>query len=94
NTHVTYFQLYSKMKDVENCIATLKKMLPALRKKWDTSNSRLYTHIKTKQTGTETEEAEYNQFYNVFVDMLKNDPENELDFIKDHPEFIELLREK
>ncbi|MEG0502527.1 MAG: helix-turn-helix transcriptional regulator [Cellulosilyticaceae bacterium] len=93
NTYVTYFQLYTKMKDVENCIATLKKMLPALRKKWDISNSRLYTHIKMKQTGTETEEAEYNQFYTAFVDMLRNDPENELDFIKNRPEFIELLKE-
>lgn len=87
NTHVAYFQLYIKLKDTENCLATLEKMLPALRKKWDTSASRLYTHIKTKGT----KDAESEQFYSAFIDMLINDPENDLDFIKNHPDFLQLL---
>lgn len=89
NTHVAYFQLYIKLKDTENCLATLKKMLPAIRKKWDASASRLYTHIKTK----ETEDAKNEQFYSAFIDMLKNDSENDLDFIKNHPDFLELLNQ-
>lgn len=89
NTHVVYFQLYIKLKDTENCLATLQKMLPVLRKKWDTSASRLYTHIKTQ----ETEDPEPEQFYSAFIDLLKNVPENDLDFIKSHPDFLRLLNQ-
>ncbi|MGL4798304.1 MAG: helix-turn-helix domain-containing protein [Cellulosilyticaceae bacterium] len=87
NTYVTYFQLYTRQKDVEGTLATIKKMLPAIRKKWDTSESKLYRHIEKK----EVEDAEHQQFSQVFIDLLKNDPNNDLDFVKGHPQFVELL---
>ncbi|MGL5675582.1 MAG: hypothetical protein ACRDDX_04165 [Cellulosilyticaceae bacterium] len=89
NTYVTYFQLYTRQKDVEGTLATLKEMLPVIRKKWDTSESKLYRHIKQK----EVEDAEHQQFSQVFIDLLKNDPNNDLDFVKDHPQFVELLHQ-
>lgn len=90
NSHVAYFQLYTSQKDADNFIITLSKMVNAMSKKWDSSKSRLYKHIKTK----ENEDGFTEQFRSNFINMLKNDKSDELDFVKDNEEFYKLLNEQ
>lgn len=87
NAYTTYFQLYSTMRDEQNCILTLKKLLPALKNKWDLSSSRLYKHIKTK----EDKLSENEQFAESYMELIKNSIENELDFLKGNDEFRKLI---
>lgn len=90
NSHVAYFQLYTSQKDPDNFIVTLRNMVNAMSKKWDSSKSRLYKHIKTK----ENEDGFVEQFRSNFINMLKNDKSDELDFVKDNEEFYKLLNDK
>ena len=87
NSYVPYFQIYSIQKNEEKLIETLEKMIPSVKTTWDTSKTRLYKHIKKKDTN----EQEYNQFFETFLEMLKSDPDGNLKFVKENPKFIELL---
>lgn len=87
NSHVAYFQLYLSQKDPDNFIVTLRNMVNAMSRKWDSSKSRLYKHIRTK----ENEEGVTEQFRSSFINMLKNDKSHELDFVKDNEEFYNII---
>lgn len=87
NSHVAYFQLYLSQKDPDNFIVTLRNMVNAMSRKWDSSKSRLYKHIRTK----ENEEGVTEQFQSSFINMLKNDKSHELDFVKDNEEFYNII---
>ncbi len=56
-------------------------------KKWEPSKSKLYKHIKKKGD----EEGFNEQLLSNFVNILKNDKSEELDFLKDNDEFNNLL---
>ena len=56
-------------------------------KRWDPSKSKLYRHIKDKRE----EEGFNEQLLSNFVNILKNDSDGELDFLKDNDEFNNLL---
>lgn len=87
NTNAAYLQLYSSLKEEEGVIDTLEKMLPLIDKKWEISKTRLYRHIKKKGT----KGGERVDFLEAFVDMLKNDGDGSLDFVKENPRFQALL---
>ncbi len=87
NSYSAYFQLYSVQKDEANLISTLKKMIPELKKPWDISKSRLYKHIKPKESKSESNEV----FLSIFLNALKNDKDNELEFLKGNKEFLEII---
>lgn len=88
NSYTGHLQFYTAQKDTKNCISTLKKMLPAMKEKWDISTSPLYKHIKAKNT----KDGFNEQLLSAFIDSLKND-NNELSFLKEDKEFWELLKE-
>ena len=89
NTHGTYFLLYAAQKDKENSIRVLKDMLPSVKKYWDISDSKLYQHVRAK-----TDEEENRQrIGNIFIDLIKKDQNNDLEFLRDEPEFQKLLEE-
>lgn len=87
NSYAAYFYLYSVEKDADNLIPILDKMLTSMRKKWDMSNSKLYKHIKHKENKGDSNEI----FFSSFLNALKNDKDNELEFLKDNNEFLELI---
>ncbi|WP_297713010.1 helix-turn-helix transcriptional regulator [Clostridium sp.] len=87
NSYAVYFQLYTIQKDQEKLIEILEKMIPSLKKAWDTSKTRLYRHIKKKDIN----EQEHNQFVQTFLEMLKNDVDGSLGFVKENPKFVEIL---
>lgn len=89
NTHVTYFQLYAVLKDKENCIRVLKDMLPSMRKSWDISESKLYQHIRSRKN----EEESQPKIGSIFIDLIKKDSDNDLEFLRNEPEFQSLLEE-
>lgn len=87
NSYATYFQLYTIQKDQDKLIEVLEKMIPALKISWDTSKSRLYKNIKKKDIN----EQENNQFVQTFLEMIKNDVDGSLSFVKENPRFVEIL---
>nr|WP_242633143.1 hypothetical protein [Clostridium perfringens] len=87
NSYSGYFEVYKAEKDVENFLLVLKKILDVMGKRWDPSKSKLYRHIKDKRE----EEGFNEQLLSNFVNILKNDKSEELDFLKDNDEFHELL---
>lgn len=89
NSVVGYWQLYTSQKDVDNCILVLKKMLLAMSQKWNISKSTLYKHIKIKDNNEDFHE----KFVSNFVKALKSDRDDDLKFLKDNKEFLDLLNE-
>ncbi|MDU4883218.1 helix-turn-helix domain-containing protein [uncultured Clostridium sp.] len=87
NSYAAYFQLYTTQKDQEKLIELLEKMIPALKNEWDISKTRLYRHIKKKDIN----EQEHKQFVQIFLEMLKNDVDESLSFVKENPRFVEIL---
>lgn len=87
NSYAAYFQLYTTQKDQEKLIELLEKMIPALKNEWDISKTRLYRHIKKKDIN----EQEHKQFVQIFLEMLKNDVDGSLSFVKENPRFVEIL---
>lgn len=87
NSQLPYFLLYTTLKDKENTILTIEKMLLSMKKWWDISTTTLYQHITKK----EVEVEEHNLFFDLYLDGLKKDSDGTLDFVKDDPRFIELL---
>ncbi|VYT61556.1 helix-turn-helix domain-containing protein [Clostridium tertium] len=87
NSYAAYFHLYSVQKDADNLIPILDKMLTSIRKKWDISKSKLYKHIKPKEYKDESSEI----FFSTFLNALKNDKDNELEFLKDNERFLNIL---
>lgn len=86
NSYGAYFEFYCKNKDPEKTIEALKNMLDALLERWQPSKSPLYKHIKDGQDSFSQE------MYAYIVNHILHDPDHELDFIKDHPDFIILLK--
>ncbi|STB11482.1 helix-turn-helix domain-containing protein [Clostridium perfringens] len=87
NSYSGYFEVYKAEKDVENFLLVLNKILDVMGKRWDPSKSKLYRHIKDKRE----EEGFNEQLLSNFVNILKNDSDGELDFLKDNDEFNNLL---
>lgn len=87
NSYSAYFQLYSVQKDEVNLISTLRKMITEMKNPWDISKSRLYKHIKPKESKGESNEI----FISTFLNALKNDKDNDLEFLKDNKEFLEII---
>lgn len=87
NSYSGYFEVYKAEKDVENFLLVLKKILDVMGKKWEPLKSKLYKHIKSKGD----EEGFNEQLLSNFVNILKNDKSEELDFLKDNDEFNNLL---
>lgn len=87
NSYSGYFEVYKAEKDVENFLLVLNKILDVMGKKWEPSKSKLYKHIKSKGD----EEGFNEQLLSNFVNILKNDSDGELDFLKDNDGFHELL---
>lgn len=87
NTYVAYFQLYIELKDEENFIITLKKMINKMKEGYDISKSNLYKNIKVKSD----DKSFMGAFIKSFINSLKNDDDNELEFLKENKEFLELL---
>lgn len=87
NSHIGYFELYKSEKDAENFVPVLKKMLDSMGKKWEPSKAKLYKHIKPKKN----EDGFNEQLLSNFINMLKNDKSEELDFLKDNEEFQKLI---
>lgn len=80
-----YFQLYTSLKKEAELINTLEKMLNSLQKPWDTSKTALYSHLDSKDSPIG------RQFLDAMINQLKTDPEGELAFVKDNPDFIKLI---
>lgn len=89
NSYVAYLQLYTEQKDTDNCLSVLKRMLPAMSKKWDISKSILYKHLKSK----DSEDNLNEKFVLSFIKTLKSGKDNELSFLKDNKEFLDLLNQ-
>ncbi|WP_195987332.1 helix-turn-helix transcriptional regulator [Clostridium sp. D53t1_180928_C8] len=89
NSYVSYFQLYIKQKDEEKCVEVIKKILRALKNKWDISSSMLYKNINKK----EGQEGINKIFLLNFINMLESSCDKELSFLKNNEEFIKILKE-
>lgn len=89
NSYSGYLNLYTEQKDAKNCITTLKKLLPSMKEKWDISKSPLYKHIKKKHSENEFGE----QLLSTFINTLKNNKDDELSFLKDNEEFLDLINQ-
>ena len=76
NSYSGYFEVYKAEKDVENFLLVLKKILDVMGKRWNPSKSKLYRHIKDKRE----EEGFSEKLFSSFVNMLKNDNSEELNF--------------
>lgn len=87
NSYAAYFHLYSVQKDADNLIPILDKMLTSMKSTWDISKSKLYKHIKPKEHKDHSNEI----FLSSFLNALKNDKDNELEFLRDNKEFLELI---
>lgn len=82
-----YFEIYLHQKDEENMIDTLEKMLFSLHSTWSLLNTKLYSHIKKKETTSNVR----TQFSNAILEMMKSDTDGRLAFVKENPRFIELI---
>lgn len=87
NSYAAYFQLYTTQKDEDKTIEILEEMIPSLKISWDTSKTKLYKHMKKKDTN----EKEHRHFFESFLDMIKNDVDGSLSFVKENPKFVKLL---
>ncbi|MEF9953610.1 MAG: hypothetical protein RR838_13675, partial [Clostridium sp.] len=88
NTYASYFNLYSKLKDEENTIRTLEKLLLSSSNMWDISNTKLYSHINPKNNSIQDK----NIFHQCIINLIKNDPDGNLHFIEDKDKLNELLK--
>lgn len=87
NSHLPYFLIYTTLKDKENTILTIEKMLLSMKKRWDTSATTLYKHIPKKPVV----DQEHNMFFTMYLDSIKKDSDGTLEFLKDDSRLIELL---
>ncbi len=85
NSYGAHFQLYSALKQRIKAVKVLIPMLKSLTKKWDTSESPLYRHIKTK----EIEKTFGPKLQKTLVESLLNDKDTQ--YIKDNPEIKPLI---
>ena len=85
NSYVAHFQLAVSKKDENRCIELLKSMFAAMSTKWNINNSPLYRHIKTKEDNAPMGE----QFLPVLIAGVEND--EELEFLRDNPEYLKLI---
>lgn len=83
--YAAYFQLYNSFKKEKELICILEKMLKSLNKPWDTKKTGLYSHLDSKESPVS------KQFLDAIVTQLKTNPDGELDFVKNNPEFIKLI---
>lgn len=85
NSTVGYFQLAILEKNEDEFIISVKDMLDKMKAPWDISKSKLYSHIKTKS------ERVGEEFISNFIESLKVDKDNELEFVKDSEEFQRII---
>ena len=86
NSYVAHFQLYSAMKNKDKMLKILQPMLKSLAKKWEISKSPLYRHIQTK----EVDQAFGSNLQKVILQSMDTDEVTA--FLKDEPEFQELIK--
>lgn len=89
NQYVAQFGLSIVQKDARICISILRKMLPAMLKKWNMKQSPLYGHIKEKDSNENTGEL----FLTKILEELENPNSREYDFLHKAPEFQKFLIE-
>ncbi len=86
NVDYLFLNHYIKIKDKNGAIDCLQNIFESMSKTIDFSEKFLYRHIKTKKEGT----TDLIAF--VISDMIENDPENELEFIKQDERFKEVAK--
>lgn len=80
------FRIAAVLADKDRCIGALKKLLAAMRQRWELSKSPLYKHIQTEEDGYALTE----QMTASFAAGLKNDPT--IEFLRKEPEFMGLIK--
>lgn len=85
-SYIAPFQLSVAQKKAADCIEILEKMLPALQRKWNTTDSLLYKHIRKKSGEAYTQ----NVLLSMIIHELQTD--QEFDFLRSHPGFLKLMR--
>ncbi len=85
--YINHFLYYFAIKDEENSILLLQKLLKALKQPWNPNQSVLYQHMKTK----EPKQHSYTIISDSIMKSLYND--DEADFLKENPLFKELLQD-
>lgn len=86
-SYVAQFLLSVSQKDIAACIALLKKMLPAAKKKWIPSHSPLYRHIPEKENSFSLNEALLSKL----ISSFENTSNQEYDFLREDPEFQKFI---
>lgn len=89
NSYVADFQIAVVQKDTDGCIAVLKKMLPAIQKKWNIADSPLYCHIPQKEHPENLGDLMLPKILSELEDIR----EHEYDFLRSCPDFNRFLSE-
>ncbi|MEG0566914.1 MAG: helix-turn-helix transcriptional regulator [Clostridium sp.] len=89
NTFSSYFHLYSKLQDEDNTINSLKNLLESSCNMWDISNTKLYSHLNSKDHSIQDK----NIFHQCIINIIQNDPDGSLEFIKDKSKLEKLLKQ-
>lgn len=87
NSYVAHFQLYSATRNQAKFLQILSPMLKSLTKKWEVSKSPLYQHIPPK----EVDQAFGPNLQKVILRSMDTDEVTA--FLRDNPEFQELIEE-
>ena len=87
NKYIGHYQIAIETKDTKKSIDTLKVMLPSIKKLWTISSSPLYKHIKPKDVDNKMGLMMLNSI------IRELETSEEVEFLKNDPEFIELLND-
>lgn len=84
--YVAKLELAVKKQDEDKCITILQKILPAMKEKWNPSDSPLYRHLGGNDTSAFSKKVE---------DTLRNDLKTggEFSFLRENEEFKRLMKE-
>ncbi|MEG2892288.1 MAG: helix-turn-helix transcriptional regulator [Clostridium sp.] len=88
NTYASYFNLYTKLEDEKNTITILEKLLESSSKMWDISNTKLYSNLNPKDNSIQDK----NVFHQCIINIIQNDPDGSLSFIKDRTQLNTILK--
>ena len=74
------------LKDQDQTIVTIERMFEFLKTTYNLNDTKLYSHVKTK-----IQSEDNSQFFNYFFELIKNNLDGNLDFVKNNSKFIEII---